>query len=303
MQQFHSSTPDPVDLFPKETACLFSEDYGSGYHQWLREKELLQLKELQSTPNINVDIGERAVLVGRILRMCDYLGYQRSTIFLAIRLMDRVIGRLNIEGKKRILTTACACLTLAIKFEEVQHDSLGLFASASGGVFTIADLCKAEMEVTDCLKFEMVSINTSHFEERICRAAGCDKQQQELVKYLTELTLLDARLLKMSPSMQTAACVFLARAVLLGPASKEGGRRFDVDRIWPQSAQRITGFLPADLMKCVKLVHWLHRRAEETKECASTYQRYASEERLRVSSIVCLRPDELDMCWCPSEEA
>ncbi len=264
--------------------------------------------------------------------MCDYLGYQRyvnncrrehvaddeefsrtvlsphsitfrSTIFLAIRLMDRVIGCLNLEGEKRILTIACACLTLAIKFEEVQHDSLGLFSSASGGVFTIADLCKAEIEVTDCLKFEMVSINASHFEERICRAAGCDKQQQELVKYLTELTLLDARLLKMSPSMQTASCVFLARAVLLGPASKEGGRRFDVDRIWPESAQRVTGFVPADLMKCVKLIHWLHRRAEETKECASTYQRYASEERLRVSSIVCLRPDELDMCWCSSEEA
>ncbi len=193
--------------------------------------QLLQLKELHRIPNVNVDIGERAILVGCILRMCDYLGYQRycndyhrehivngeefsratlcphsitfrSTIFLAIRLMDRVIFRLNLEGEKRILKIACACLTLAIKFEEVQHDSLSLFSSASGGVFTVADLRKAEIEVTDCLKFEMVSINASHFEERICRAAGCDKQQQELVNYLTELTLLDARLLKMAPSVQ-----------------------------------------------------------------------------------------------------
>ncbi len=102
--------------------------------------------------------------------------------------------------------------------------------------------------------------------------------------------------------LQTASSVFLARAALLGPAAK-GGKRFDVDRIWPESARRITGFMPADLMKCVKLIHWLHRRAEETKECASTYQRYASAERLHVSSIVCLRSEELDMCWCSAEEA
>ncbi len=163
--------------------------------------------------------------------MCDYLGYQRygndycrehvangeeflrivlsphsitfrPTIFLAIRLMDRVIARLNLEGEKRILTIACACLTLAIKFEEVQHDSLSLFSAASGGVFTVKDLQEAEMKVTGCLNFEMVSISALHFEERLCCAAGCDERQREFVKYLTELTLLDARLLKMAPSVQ-----------------------------------------------------------------------------------------------------
>ncbi len=116
--------------------------------------------------------------------------------------MDRVIARLNLEGEKRILTIACACLTLSIKFEEVLHDSLGLFSAASGGVFTVKDLREAEMKVTDYLNFEMLSISAFHFEERLCYAAGCDERQREFVKYLTELTLLDARLLKMAPSVQ-----------------------------------------------------------------------------------------------------
>ncbi len=155
----------------------------------------------------------RGVLVDWLIEVHTRFHLLPETLFLAVNIIDRFLSTRVVELDKLQLVGITA-MFIASKYEEVLSPHVQNFKHVADDGFSEEEILKAERFVLSALNYDLSYPNPMNFLRRISKADNYDIQTRTLGKYLLEISLLDHRFMKYSPSQIAAASMYLARLIL-----------------------------------------------------------------------------------------
>ena len=144
-----------------------------------------------------------------------------------------------------------ACMLVASKLEETQPVTIKDLAYMTDGTYTADQIKEMEAKICDLLEFHLQSPTPYQFIDRFLRASDTtaglhtpsprNPIKEQMVLYLTELSLMKSEFIETTCCLVAAAAVYLAR-VTLGIQDIDG-------KIWNKTLEYYTGYSVRDLGK------------------------------------------------------
>lgn len=188
-------------------------EYVNDIFEYLHQLEVITLpkkEDLYQHRNIHQN---RDILVNWLVKIHNKFGLLPETLYLAINIMDRFLGKELVQLDKLQLV-GTSCLFIASKYEEVYSPSIKHFASETDGACTEDEIKEGEKFISKTLKFNLNYPNPMNFLRRISKADDYDIQSRTLAKFLLEISLVDFRFIGILPSLCAAAAMFMSRKML-----------------------------------------------------------------------------------------
>lgn len=188
-------------------------EYVNDIFEYLHQLEVITLpkkEDLYQHRNIHQN---RDILVNWLVKIHNKFGLLPETLYLAINIMDRFLGKELVQLDKLQLV-GTSCLFIASKYEEVYSPSIKHFASETDGACTEDEIKEGEKFILKTLKFNLNYPNPMNFLRRISKADDYDIQSRTLAKFLLEISLVDFRFIGILPSLCAAAAMFMSRKML-----------------------------------------------------------------------------------------
>lgn len=157
-----------------------------------------------------------------------------------------------------------------------------------------------EMSVCAALRFRLWQVTPYQFVYEFLRAShACSNAAclptshhhvfRNMVHYLMEIARVPYELANRSPSLITAAAIYLARATLgLRDASADA----TTNVIWTPTLQHYTGYSADQLKETVNLIHQQHRLAGEAS-LKQVHAKFGKEKYFKVSLKTALNVEDL----------
>jgi hypothetical protein len=257
----------------------------------------------------DMTILDREFIVDWMVRAAEQLRYDSSTVFLAVRLLDRMLSKFEVLRPQR-QTLCAACIFIAGKFNESHSDRIALIKFAKKLGCRSDALESMEVVVLSAVKFHVSCVTAIDcLEVLLGSEAGvwtdvapnpCQTAATWLSRYLLELTLQLDSMLVYRPSAVAAAVVLVARQHCIALSQRYGGLASSSLIAWPGSLQRITGFTSSQLHACCDeiLEFWndMFRRVELVRTGYYPFCDVAAIGRL----YLCEKYSHLDkgaVCW------
>lgn len=168
----------------------------------------------------------RASMVDFMSSTASALHLCSDALFMGVALMDRYLAA-AVPTPQQLGCTACACLSVASKYEQAASPPLRAFLAFLSPHHTLCQLQEAEVEVLRALDYRISNISTTkqHLAalfQQLNAAGPLDANLYHLAGYLAELTLLEYNLCETAPEPLAAACLAYA-LVLLGCGVSDAG--------------------------------------------------------------------------------
>ena len=163
-----------------------------------------------------VNWGMRQTLVDWIQQV--HLRYHMlpETLWIAVNIVDRFLTRRVVSLVKLQLVGVTAML-IASKYEEILAPSVDEFSYMTGNGYTREEILKGERIVLQTIEFKVSHYCSPYsWMRKISKADDYDIQTRTLSKFLTEITLLDHRFLRVKPSLIAGIGMYTARQMLGG---------------------------------------------------------------------------------------
>ncbi|KAL3514405.1 hypothetical protein ACH5RR_027122, partial [Cinchona calisaya] len=202
----------------------------------------------------DVTVDMRAVLADWLVLAADESEFHPDTLHRTVSIIDRFLSGVSINGQSLQLL-GVSSMFIASKYEEKTNHRVGYFCDLADTSYTAQEVLLMEYDVLTSLNYEMFNPTITTFLRRFIRIAkedfaGPSLRLDFMACYLAELSLLEYDCLKFLPSLVAAAVVFLSRFTL--------ERRLPP---WNAALQHYSGYRPADLKDCVRIMHdWQIRR-------------------------------------------
>ncbi|CAK9169241.1 unnamed protein product [Ilex paraguariensis] len=223
------------------------------------------MEEIQKDINPSM----RAILIDWLVEVAEEYRLVPETLFLAVNYIDRYLSG-NTINRQRLQLLGVACMMIAAKYEEICAPQVEEFCYITDNTYLKNEVLQMESAVLNYLKFEMTAPTAKCFLRRFVRAAqGLDEvpsiQLECLASYLSELSLLEYKMLRFAPSLIAASATFLAKFILV-PSEKPWASDFVavLDHnppvnilIQTSTLKHYTLYKPSDLCDCVKELHRL----------------------------------------------
>ena len=103
-----------------------------------------------------------------------------------------------------------AALFIACKYEEIYPPELKDFIYITDGAYTKEDLLQMEYHILTTLDFNFTFPTSLRFLEKFSKMLGDDKEVNIFAYFLTELCLIDIRMLQYSPSIIAGSALSVA---------------------------------------------------------------------------------------------
>jgi len=155
----------------------------------------------------------RAILVDWLVEVHRKYKLKTETFFLTISLIDRFLAKRQIT-RKRLQLVGITAMLIAAKFEEIYSPEIRDFVYIADNAYTTDDILKMEVTMLSVLQFVVCCPTMAHFFERYLRVMGCSEVHNHLMQYVLELTLLDIKMLRYTPSHLAAAAALLSNMLL-----------------------------------------------------------------------------------------
>ncbi|AET39476.1 cyclin family protein Ecym_4429 [Eremothecium cymbalariae DBVPG len=188
-------------------------EYVNDIFEYLHKLEIMTLPnrhDLFKHANIQQN---RDILVNWMVKIHNKFGLLPETLYLALNIMDRFLGKELVQLEKLQLV-GTACLFIASKYEEVYSPSVKHFAYETDGACDEDEIKEGEKFILKTLKFNLNYPNPMNFLRRISKADDYDIQSRTLAKYLLEISVVDFKFIGILPSLCAAASMFLSRKML-----------------------------------------------------------------------------------------
>lgn len=101
-------------------------------------------------------------------------------------------------------------MLIACKYEEIYAPEVKDFVYITDKAYTKEDILKMEYSILTSLDFNITAPSTYRFLERFSKIINANEALFNLACYLSELPLLEYRMLKYCPSNIAASSLFLA---------------------------------------------------------------------------------------------
>ncbi|KAJ2746522.1 G2/mitotic-specific cyclin [Coemansia sp. BCRC 34301] len=204
---------DDIDAEDGDDPLMVSE-YIEDIIEYLRKREVVTLPEptyMDNQRRLTWDM--RCVLVNWMIQTHYQLRMLPETLFLAVNIVDRFLTKRQVAMSKFQLVGATA-LMLACKYEETSTPHIDDFVYLSGSIYTPKEILQTEVFLLTVLDFDMSFPNPMTFLRRVSKAEDYNMQTRTVAKYLMEVSLVDHRLIKFTPSCIAAASIYAGRRML-----------------------------------------------------------------------------------------
>lgn len=139
-----------------------------------------------------------------------------ETLWIAINLVDRFLTR-RVVSLVKLQLVGVTAMFVAAKYEEILAPGVDEFVYMTDGGYSREEILKGERIVLQTLDFRVSQYCSPYsWMRRISKADDYDIQTRTLSKFLTEVTLLDYRFLRVKPSLVAAVGMYTARQMLGG---------------------------------------------------------------------------------------
>lgn len=205
--------------------------------------------ELQKDINAKM----RAILMDWLVEVHMKYRLRNETLYLTVSTIDRYLTHMPVLRKKLQLVGVVA-MFIAAKFEEINPPGVNDYEYITDNAYTKEDILNMECQMLTTLNFQIVVPTAAHFMDRLQRINDCDESHSEFVHYLSELALLEIRMMRFTPSHLVSAAILLSNELL--------GRMIP----WASIMQEHTNHAEEQLRPCVEelrsllegaAVHWL----------------------------------------------
>ncbi len=197
---------DQKDLEDPHTCA----DYALEIHSTLKREEM----QFVATPGYmkdQRDINEkmRAILIDWLVEVHLKFKLVPETLYLTVNLIDRYLEKSNVMREKLQLVGVTAML-IASKYEEIYAPEVQDFVYITDRAYTKQEILECEYNMLKTLNFEITHCSSWKFLQRYQKVSASDDFILSMARYLLELSLVEYRMLKHSPSMLAAAALYLA---------------------------------------------------------------------------------------------
>ncbi|XP_042474682.1 cyclin-A1-4-like isoform X2 [Zingiber officinale] len=232
---------------PQICTTLACDIYG---HLRMAETKKRPSMDFMEVVQTDIKANMRSILVNWLVEVAEEYQFEPDTLYLTVNYIDRYLS-VNDINRQRLQLLGVACMLIASKYVEICAPQVEEFCYLTDNTYFKDEVLQMEAEVSKCLKFEMSAPTAKCFLRRFIRAAQASfevptMQIESLANYVTELSLLEYKLLRYAPSVIAASAIFLAKFIWQ-----------PTKRPWNATLSRYTLYKPSDLCNCVKALHGL----------------------------------------------
>lgn len=139
-----------------------------------------------------------------------------ETLWIAVNIVDRFLTK-RVVSLVKLQLVGVTAMFIAAKYEEILAPSVEEFAFMTENGYTKEEILKGERIMLQTLEFRISHYCSPYsWMRKISKADDYDLQTRTLSKFLTEVTLLDHRFLRVKPSLVAAVGMYCARRMLQG---------------------------------------------------------------------------------------
>ncbi|KAF3335128.1 G2/mitotic-specific cyclin S13-7-like isoform X1 [Carex littledalei] len=208
----------------------------------------------------------RAILLDWIVEVHNRFKLRPETLYLTVYIFDRYLSleKLLVPKTELQLIGICAML-IASKYEEIWAPQVGDLIEISNNAYERDDILEKEKQVLNKLDWYLTVPTLYMFLVRFIKAARADKEMENMVYFIAELGLLEHSLIKFSPSMVAASCVYVARTIL------------HKSPIWTPTLVHHTHYAAPQLSECAQILVTARLGAPHGK-LKAVIKKYSHEE-------------------------
>ncbi|KXN91726.1 G2/mitotic-specific cyclin cdc13, partial [Leucoagaricus sp. SymC.cos] len=204
---------DEVDMFDTTMVSEYAEEIFE-YMCDLEEEVMPQPDYMSNQTEITWEM--RQTLVDWLLQVHFRYHMLPETLWIAINIVDRFLSR-RVVSLGKLQLVGVTAMFIAAKYEEILAPSVEEFVFMTENGYTKEEILKGERIVLQTLEFRVSHYCSPYsWMRKISKADDYDIQTRTLSKFLTEVTLLDHRLLRVKPSLIAAIGMYCARKMLGG---------------------------------------------------------------------------------------
>eukprot|EP01107_Rhizomastix_libera_P008372 TRINITY_DN2354_c0_g1_i1.p1 TRINITY_DN2354_c0_g1~~TRINITY_DN2354_c0_g1_i1.p1 ORF type:complete len:416 (+),score=85.55 TRINITY_DN2354_c0_g1_i1:49-1296(+) len=256
---------------------IFCSEYVKEIFTYLLQKEVSDRVDCTYlTRQVELSERMRSILVDWMAEVHIKFKLLSETLFLSVNIVDKYLSRVLVE-KEKLQLVGIAAMLIASKFEEIYAVEVNDFVYISDNAFTKEEILSMERAILYELNFVLSSPSPLHFLRRWSKSAHSDSTTHTLAKYLTELSLVDYKLLSFLPSVVAAGAVYLAR------------RMTDKSPYWNQTIEFYTGIREAEVIPAARCLNELLLRQPKSS-LKATRRKYEGPRLLEVAKIPPLHP-------------
>ncbi|RPD61100.1 hypothetical protein L226DRAFT_462685 [Lentinus tigrinus ALCF2SS1-7] len=259
-EHFH----DEVDEFDTTMVSEYAEDIFE-YMQELEEEVMPSPDYMDGQTEINWQM--RQTLVDWLLQV--HLRYHMlpETLWIAVNIVDRFLSK-RVVSLLKLQLVGVTAMFIAAKYEEILAPSVEEFVFMTERGYSKEEILKGERIMLQTLDFKVSHYCSPYsWMRKISKADDYDLQTRTLSKFLTEVTLLDHRFLRVKPSLVAAVGMYTARKMLGGD--------------WNEAFVYYSGFTEEHLQHGHKLL--VEKLAEEGFHEQHVCKKYATKKFLKAS--------------------
>lgn len=203
----------------------------------------------------------RGILMDWMIQVHARFRLLPETLYIAANIVDRFLS-LRVVSRVKLQMVGITALFIAAKYEEIMAPSVQNFLRVSDAPYQEQEIMTAEKYVLRTLDWNLSYPNPMGWLRRASKADSYDSHNRNLAKFLLEISVVEERLLKYTPSMLAAAALWLARLML--------------DRTeWASDNYRLCPFWLADMIaQDANLEHYSGYSEKQLIPCANVMLNY-----------------------------
>lgn len=215
----------------------------------------------------------RSILIDWLVDVHLKFKLRPETLFMTVNLIDRYLEKAVI-ARQKLQLVGVASMLIACKYEEIYAPETKDFVYVTDKAYSKPEIHEMEGKILSALEFNINSNSPLKFLERYSRLDSTGEKGIMLSKYIMELSLIDYKMLKYSPSLIAASSLYLSNKILKKPIS------------WSELLEKNTFFNENDVRICGKDLFILVQNANKSSLTA-VKRKYGDSKFSFVSKIRC----------------
>ena len=211
----------------------------------------------------------RAILTDWLVEVTHKFELMPESMYLTIYVIDRFLS-LQAVPRRELQLVGIAAMLIACKYEEIWAPEVNDFISIADNSYSRQQILSMEKNILNSMAWNLTVPTPYVFLVRFAKAAGSDKELENMIFFFAELALMEYGLVTVRPSLVAASAVYAARCTLKRSP------------IWTETLKHHTGFAEPQLLEPAKMLVMAHAAAPDSK-LKAIYKKYSCEQYGRVS--------------------
>lgn len=157
----------------------------------------------------DVNAKMRSILIDWLVEVHLKFKLNPETLFLTVNLVDRFLDQVQVR-RSRLQLVGVTAMLLACKFEEIYAPEVNDFVYITDRAYSRQEVLDMENQMLATLDFNISVPTKFQFLNRYLKGACIDKEGYDHAFFFAERMLQEYGMLKYTPSIISASCVYLA---------------------------------------------------------------------------------------------